>query len=218
MNGSAQFVLPFDTVEHAVPERALSVSEPASPPSTHAAPPAPTFTRHPRARRYLLRVGDDGGVRVTLPRWGSRREAVTFMESQQAWIEAQRRRIERVRAEASTRPRLEPEAERAYRERAVRELPERLTGLASSLGLTVSRISVRNQKWRWGSCSPSGHICLNWRLVMLPDEVRDYVLIHELMHLKRMDHSAKFWKLVERACPEFKMMRRALRAHESLLA
>ena len=84
--------------------------------------------------------------------------------------------------------------------------------LAARYGLAVSRISIRNQRWRWGSCSRSGHICLNWRLVEMPDEVRDYVLIHELMHLKRMDHSPKFWKLVAEACPAYKDARAWLRS------
>jgi hypothetical protein len=91
-------------------------------------------------------------------------------------------------------------------------LPRRLLELASAHGLTVTKISIRNQKWRWGSCSRDGHICLNWRLVLLPDRVRDYVLIHELMHLKRLDHSPRFWKLVERACPDYRELRRQLRA------
>jgi len=80
--------------------------------------------------------------------------------------------------------------------RAKRELPPRLLELAAQHGLAVARVSIRNQRWRWGSCSRNGHICLNWRLVTMPDWVRDYVLIHELMHLKRMDHSPRFWKLV----------------------
>ena len=79
------------------------------------------------------------------------------------------------------------------------------------LGLEVARVSVRNQRWRWGSCSRKGRICLNWRLVQMPDSVRDYVMIHELMHLKRMDHSPKFWKLVAEACPGFKAARAWLR-------
>ena len=95
--------------------------------------------------------------------------------------------------------------------RAKIELPARLLEVAEGFGLRVAKISVRNQKWRWGSCSPSGHICLNWRLVTLPNAVRDYVLVHELMHLRRMDHSPKFWALVERACPDYRELRAALR-------
>jgi len=172
------------------------------------------FVRHPRARRYLLRVQEDGRVRVTVPRWGSKREAEAFARTEGAWIEKQRARLERQRA--ALRPDAMPnEIERALRARAKRELPRRLLQLAALHGLTVTRVSVRNQRWRWGSCSRSGHICLNWRLVHMPDAVRDYVMIHELMHLKRMDHSPKFWKLVAAACPTFQASRAYLRAHPS---
>jgi predicted metal-dependent hydrolase len=92
-------------------------------------------------------------------------------------------------------------------------LPARVLELAAAHGLTVARVSVRNQRWRWGSCSRAGHICLNWRLMLMPDWVRDYVIIHELMHLKRMDHSPRFWRLVERACPDFQAARRWLREY-----
>ena len=103
----------------------------------------------------------------------------------------------------------------ALREQAKRELPVRLLELAAQHGLTVTRISIRNQRSRWGSCSRSGHICLNWRLVQMPATVRDYVLIHELMHLKRMDHSRVFWKLVAAACPEYNKARAWLRSQSA---
>jgi len=168
------------------------------------------FVRHRRARRYVLRVEQDGHVRVTVPRWGSRREAAAFAEQERAWIENERRRVE----EENARPRqpsLPAEEERALRCRAKRDLPARLLELAAVHRLSVSRVSVRNQRWRWGSCSRSGHICLNWRLIQMPASVRDYVMIHELMHLKRMDHSPRFWKLVAEACPSFKEARAWLR-------
>jgi len=148
-------------------------------------------------------------VRVTIPRGGSKREAREFADSQHAWIERQLRRVEAARAVAQ--PAADPEIDRRERARAARELPARLLDLAREHGLMVSRISIRNQRWRWGSCSKSGHICLNWRLVLMPAWVRDYVIIHELMHLRRLDHSPKFWKLVARACPEYERARRWLR-------
>jgi predicted metal-dependent hydrolase len=185
------------------PESRLSHSEPRI--------PDPVFVRHPRARRYLIRVEDDGRVRVTVPRWGSKREAAAFAEREHAWIEKQRARVAGQRA-ASARERMPEKIERELRNRAKRELPNRLLELAARHALTVTRVSVRNQRWRWGSCSRSGHICLNWRLVQMPDAVRDYVMIHELMHLRRMDHSPKFWKLVEAACPTFQISRAYLRS------
>jgi len=173
------------------------------------------FVRHPRARRYVIRVRADGTVRVTLPRWGSRRGAELFAHQQQGWIERQRRRI--AEREPAPVPAHSAEEIAALRARAKEELPPELLRLAAVHGLTVSRVSVRNQRWRWGSCSPNGHICLNWRLVLMPDPVREYVLVHELMHLRRLDHSRAFWKLVAAACPEFEEARKWLRANGQLL-
>jgi predicted metal-dependent hydrolase len=190
--------------------------EPQTPVLLHQAPspqplaPVLVFVRHPRARRYLIRVTDNGTVRVTIPRRGSQREAAAFAAREQAWIDKQlRARRTKIAGLDSNDERQKVDRELIVRAR--RELPPRLLELASAHGLTVSRISIRNQRWRWGSCSRSGHICLNWRLVTMPDDVRDYVLIHELMHLKRMDHSPRFWKLVAEACPQYQDARRWLR-------
>jgi predicted metal-dependent hydrolase len=177
-------------------------------PLTTAAPII--FHRHPRARRYVIRVSGDGVVSVTIPRWGSRRGAAEFADRERAWIEKQRRRAEQDRERPRPAP-MPADAMRTLRARAKVELPSRLLELAAQHGLRVSRVSVRNQKWRWGSCSRTGHVCLNWRLVLMPDWVRDYVMIHELMHLKRMDHSPKFWKMVLAACPRYLEARACLR-------
>lgn len=170
----------------------------------------PNFVRHPRAKRYLIRVKADGTIRVTIPRGGSKREAVSFVAAQRQWILEQQTRVARA---SDARPEMTLERARQLRARAARELPARLHALAARFGLTVTRISIRNQRWRWGSCSRQGHICLNWRLVDMPSDVRDYVLIHELMHLRRMDHSPKFWAFVEAACPDYQQARRWLREH-----
>jgi predicted metal-dependent hydrolase len=180
-------------------------------------PPLPfeapvVFIRHARAKRYLLRVEADGTVRVTVPRGGSKRDAAAFAERERAWIERQQRKSDEERGRPRPAP-LPPAVERALRARAARELPVRLLALAGEHRLTVARISIRNQQSRWGSCSRKGHICLNWRLIQMPDAVRDYVMLHELMHLKRMDHSPAFWKLVTEVCPRFDAARAWLRAY-----
>lgn len=183
---------------------------PSSEPPTQLPPPI-EYVRHPRAKRYLIRVRVDGSVRATIPRWGSKREAVRFVEAQAEWIAQQQAVAARVRA---ARPPTVLLADlRAARNRAQRELPRRLLELADRFGLSVRKISIRNQRWRWGSCSRQGHICLNWRLVEMPEWVRDYVLIHELMHLRRMDHSPAFWKHVAAACPDYQRARQWLREH-----
>ncbi len=81
--------------------------------------------------------------------------------------------------------------------------PERVKAFGLSLSITHGRITIRNQSTRWGSCSCSGNISLNWRLIQAPSEVADYVIVHELMHRKEMNHSERFWKLVAVACPRF---------------
>jgi predicted metal-dependent hydrolase len=224
------------------------------------APVAPRLVRHPRARRYVLRVLADGTPSVTIPRWGSKREALAFLDAQRDWVARQRsKQAERARLQpprdwrdgrtvlvggralvlrrgGSARagvveqgdtllvtPRardgddLRHVASAWMIGRARRALPARLIELAGRFGLTVTRISIRNQRARWGSCATGGRISLNWRLIQTPDAVRDYVLIHELMHLRQPNHSRRFWALVARACPDYEASRRWLRAHEAAL-
>jgi hypothetical protein len=143
---------------------------------------------------------------VTIPRGGSRREAEAFAARHREWVSAQRANVTPPQIAADDRRQLRAEAERA--------LPPRLRALAAQHHVTgLTRISIRNQRTRWGSCGRDGHICLNWRLVLMPPPVRDYILIHELMHLRRMDHSPKYWKLVAAACPDYAEARRWLREH-----
>jgi predicted metal-dependent hydrolase len=87
---------------------------------------------------------------------------------------------------------------------AERELPHRTLELAREHGIAVSRVTVRAQKTRWGSCSARGTISLNWRLIQAPVSVRDYLIVHELMHRREMNHSRRYWKHVAAACPGYR--------------
>ncbi len=158
---------------------------------------AVVFVRQRRARHYILRLRADGVVRVTVPWRGSRAEAERFLVARRAWVARQRHRRE-LALEAA---RMSPEAEARLRALAARELPSRLFELARLHGFEVASVRVRNQRTRWGSCSPSGRISLNWRLVQVPPAVRDYVLLHELTHLRHLNHSARFWRELARLCP-----------------
>jgi predicted metal-dependent hydrolase len=91
------------------------------------------------------------------------------------------------------------------------ELPPRLRELAAIHELAVARVSIRNQRSRWGSCARGGNIALNFRLVQMPPPIRDYVLLHELMHLRQQNHSPRFWRLVEEVCPHFREAEQWLR-------
>jgi predicted metal-dependent hydrolase len=110
-----------------------------------------------------------------------------------------------------------PAIEKHLRQLASEELPPRVQAYAAEHQVTVNRISVRNQKSRWGSCSRRGTISLNWRLIHTPLPVQDYVILHELMHLRQMNHSARFWQEVKSVCPDYEAAERWLKQNASLL-
>ena len=211
------------------------------------------LVRHPRARRYLLRLQADGTARVTIPRGGSVQEALRFAERQTGWLEAQLLRLQsspripsdwvvggpilfrgetftllspapgmiqwstellRTREGASLRPAIQ----KHLRQLAVRELPPRVHELAHEHQVVVNRVSIRNQRSRWGSCSRHGTISLNWRLIQLPGFVSDYVILHELMHRRQLNHSARYWQEVARVCPGYETAESWLKQHSALLS
>jgi predicted metal-dependent hydrolase len=112
---------------------------------------------------------------------------------------------------------LRPIIERHLRALAEPELRARTLELAALHQLTVRRVTVRSQRSRWGSCSSGGVISLNWRLVQTPSFVRDYIILHELMHLRQMNHSARFWKEVEQVCPDYRSAKLWLKENPGLL-
>lgn len=112
---------------------------------------------------------------------------------------------------------LRPTLEAHFVRRGKVELPARTWELAAVCGMEVKLVSVRDQRSRWGSCSANGTISLNWRLVQTPEAVRDYIIYHELMHLKEMNHSARFWSRVEEVCPGWREAEHWLKRNGSLL-
>jgi predicted metal-dependent hydrolase len=162
------------------------------------------FVRKRGARRYILRVLDDGTLRVTLPWRGSKRDALALVVKSAEWIARQRS------AFAASRLRRDAPAEHAARQRAIQELPPQLLALARNHGISVTRVSIRSQRSRWGACSARGSITLNWRLILVPEFVRHYVMIHELMHRRELNHSKRFWGHVRAACPRYREARQWL--------
>jgi predicted metal-dependent hydrolase len=211
------------------------------------------MVRHPRARRYLLRLRADGTARVTIPRGGTAGAAREFVQRSLPWLQNQLARLDahpvkpadwhigteilfrgqltRLAADAGGRicfagesvkvsgldGDLRPAIERHLRRLAARELPVRVMELAAQHGLTVSRVSVRNQRTRWGSCSRRATISLNWRLIQTPTFVRDYICLHELAHLREMNHGERFWRQVERLCPDYRTAEAWLKQNSGLL-
>jgi predicted metal-dependent hydrolase len=100
-----------------------------------------------------------------------------------------------------------------FRRRAHTLIPERLMAANQTFGFRYGRVTIKEQKSRWGSCSRAGNLNFNWRLLMAPLPVLDYVLIHELAHLQELNHAPAFWQLVASACPDYQTQRRWLREH-----
>ncbi|HTO03026.1 MAG TPA: SprT family zinc-dependent metalloprotease [Opitutus sp.] len=112
---------------------------------------------------------------------------------------------------------LRPTLESHFVRRAKIELPARTWELSAVTGVDVKQVVVRNQRSRWGSCSANGTISLNWRLVQTPEFVRDYIIYHELMHLREMNHSSRFWARVEEVCPGWREAEHWIKRNGSLV-
>jgi len=112
---------------------------------------------------------------------------------------------------------LRPAVEQYLRRLAERELPLRVQEFAALHQLSVQRVTVHNQRSRWGSCSRRRTISLNWRLIQTPPFVCDYIILHELMHLREMNHSSRFWRHVELVCPDYVVAEQWLKQHARLL-
>jgi predicted metal-dependent hydrolase len=110
-----------------------------------------------------------------------------------------------------------PAIERFYRRCAHGEVAARLDAACAAVGASYSRLSIRSQKTRWASCSRSGAMSFNWRLLLAPEAVLDYVVWHEVCHLEVMDHSPRFWRLLAARCPDYRQQLRWLRRHGATL-
>ncbi len=165
-----------------------------------------------RARRVNLTVREGGDVVVTLPLGVPFRVAERFVASHAQWLT---RKLEVMRARTAHTPiirhsRVDYKVFRARALQAVTEIADRLCDV---LGVRYRSISIRNQKTRWGSCSRRGDLSFNYRLIFLPPPVQDYLVAHELCHLREFNHSQAFWCLVAGVVPTYHEHRTALRAH-----
>ncbi len=168
-----------------------------------------------RSRRKTLgiQVVPPGKVILRAPLTMPREEILRAVDRQQAWIESHLEKVRQREAEKQQAGRLGPEELEVLAEQAVKELPPRLRELAKQVGVTYGRVTIRNQKTRWGSCSTKGNLNFNCLLMLCPERVVNYVMVHELCHRKEMNHSPRFWAEVERVIPDYREARAWLREH-----
>lgn len=146
----------------------------------------------------------------------SNQEINNFLNSKRIWIEKHWRIVQERRKELEQLKPFKKDEIREMAEKALIIIPEKVKHYASIIGVDYGRITIRNQRTRWGSCSSKGNLNFNCLLVLFPDEVMDYVVVHELCHRKHMDHSLKFYTEVERVLPEYRKWRKWLKENGGL--
>ena len=128
-----------------------------------------------------------------------------FLSEKASWIRMQQGKMqEREKMRQQARIHLDAAQEKELRERAKSVLAQRTAYFARQVGVTYGRITVRDQKTRWGSCSQTGNLNFNFRLILAPLEVLDYVVVHELCHRRQMNHSTQFWQEVAQVLPDYR--------------
>ena len=169
-------------------------------------------TRLIRARRKTLsiRITQEGNLEIRAPLGMPKGEIEAFLKEKAQWIETHRAKVLAEYAQGQEAP-LGEEEILTLAEQMRQRLPEKLNRHAASMGVTFGNVTIRCQQTRWGSCSSRGNLNFNCLLMLAPEEVLDYVVVHELAHRKQMNHSALFWREVERECPDYKKSLRWLK-------
>lgn len=168
------------------------------------------FQESKRAKRVSISVRTSKGVRVAVPTQTSFKKALEFVHLKKEWVQRSLVKIEQVE-----------KRNRVFRDASLlinaadanKRLKDRLYHLANEHGFKYNRASVRNQRTRWGSCSHKNNISLNAKLVLLPKELIDYVILHELVHTRLHNHSKQFWVELNRYVGNGKVMAKWLRVN-----
>jgi predicted metal-dependent hydrolase len=172
--------------------------------------------KYSKRKSISIEVKDNNEVVVRAPRGVPETKVIEFVRNSEKWI---RNKVEEREAQKIMRNKYsfsEQEIER-YKYSAKELILKRVNSRAKEYRIKYKKVRVSNAKKRWGSCSTRGTISINWRLVLTPKEVLEYVITHELMHLKHMNHSKRYWQEVEKAVPKYKEYKKWLRDNAYLL-
>jgi predicted metal-dependent hydrolase len=178
--------------------------------------PAYTLKRSSRARHMRITIYPTGDVRVTAPQLVPEFFIRRFVASKNLWIE---RTVAKFRAKPFV-PKLSKWGTGKRREYLAHKkvvkilVTEKVKHFAAKYGFGYGKITIRNQKSRWGSCSRKGNLNFSYRIVFLPPELQDYLVVHEVCHIMEFNHSKAFWELVGREVPAYRQLRRRLKGIE----
>ncbi len=163
-----------------------------------------------------ISIAADGQITVRVPLRTGDREILHLLTDRQHWIITkylQQREKQESKPVSDLTELQRAELTKRYIAAAKDYFPKRAAYFRQFTGGIYQRITIRDQKTRWGSCSARGTLSFNWRLMLAPPSVLDYVVVHELCHLTHMDHSAAFWQAVEAAYPDYRTARQWLKDH-----
>jgi predicted metal-dependent hydrolase len=153
------------------------------------------MVKSPRSKRIVISVRPRRPVRVSIPRHSSERAALEFVRKKEKWI---LKHLSSIKEYEDRKKEVNEAFQNIDKKEARKAIVKRLRELARQNGFTFSSVAVRNQRTRWGSCSGKGCISLNYKLAVLPQELRDYVIFHELVHTRVHNHSKKFWNELDK--------------------
>ncbi len=164
-----------------------------------------------KARRLRITVHHDGRVVVTRPQIISNSFVERFIQQKSQWVV---KKLDSFKGISKDFFRLNKSSKKEYAKHKADALifvTNKIVELNKIYGYNYSKISIKNQKTRWGSCSVRGNLNFNYRIIFLPERLADYIIIHEICHLGQLNHSRNFWNLVARACPDYKQARKELK-------
>jgi len=170
-----------------------------------------------RRKTVALQIAEDGHLIVRAPMRCPNKEIIAFIEKSEKWIQTNTAKVQQRNRELE---RLEPFSEQDIRDmadKAIGIIPERVKFYAEKLGVTYGRITVRNQRTKWGSCTSKGNLNFNCLLMAAPPEVLDSVVVHELCHRLHMNHSKEFYSAIYRVFPEYDKWNKWLKDNGGLL-
>jgi predicted metal-dependent hydrolase len=163
-----------------------------------------------RARRLRMTIKAGGEILISGPKWASISTIEDWMRSKASWI------LQKVDELQNIQPKPSKQESRKeyenYKTIALKIAKEKVSQFNKIYQFAFNRISIRNQTTRWGSCSKKGNLNFNYKIALLPDECADYLVVHELCHLQQFNHSPAFWELIAKTIPNYKHIRKALRA------
>jgi predicted metal-dependent hydrolase len=161
-----------------------------------------------RSRNLRLTVCCDASLVVTKPQGIADNLVDKFLQAKTNWILD---KIQYFKNHASSQVKTDPKEYRQYKKEALHVARRLLAEYNQFYNFKINTVRIKNQKTRWGSCSHYGNLNFSYRLVVLPEDLARYIIIHELCHLKELNHSVRFWSLVAQTCPDYLEKRKRLR-------